>query len=283
MSDVRWGQIPEVRKPILLAAFEGWFDAGTSATTAVEWLRDRYEAEPVAAIDAEEFYDFTQQRPEVRLEDGDRVIVWPETAVHAAAVAGSDNDLALMAGVEPHLRWRTFTEDVIEVAQRLDCPLVVTLGAMVGGVPHTRPSTVTGSTTSTELGSRLGLGRPTYEGPTGIVGTLHDGLDRVGIPAVSLRVGVPHYVAGPPNPKGTRALLQRFEQVTGIRTGWPDLDRAVAEWEERVSAAVSSDDEVVDYVHQLEEEVDRRATEELPSGDDLAAEFQRFLREQDED
>jgi proteasome assembly chaperone (PAC2) family protein len=283
MSEVRWQQVPEMRRPILLAAFEGWFDAGTSATTAVEWLRERFDAEPVAAIDAEVFFDFTQQRPEVRLEEGERYIVWPETEIHAARVSSAEHDLVLVSGVEPHLRWRSFSDDVVEITQRFACPLVVTLGAMVGGVPHTRPPAVTGSTTSTDLGTRLGLGRPTYEGPTGIVGTLHNAFDRVGIPAVSLRVGVPHYVAGPPNPKGARALLHRLEQVTGIATGWPELDRAVEEWEERVTAAVAGDAEVVDYVRQLEEEVDRRAVEDLPSGDDLAAEFQRFLREQEGD
>jgi hypothetical protein len=151
---------------------------------------------------------------------------------------------------------------------------------MVAGVPHTRPFSSQGSSTTPELAERLGLDRPTYEGPTGVIGTLHSVLDRAGVPTISLRVPIPHYVSGPPNPKGTRALLQRFELVTGIRTGYADLDDPAIEWERRVSDAVVQDDDVQEYVRRLEEESDRTTEAELPSGDDLAAEFQRFLRDQ---
>lgn len=283
MSEVEWDETPDLRRPILVAAFEGWFDAGNAATGAVELLQGRYDAPEVARIPAEEYFDFTQRRPEVRLDDaGDRVILWPDTEVHAVWVEDGEHDLLLVGGVEPHLRWHAFCSNVLEIASRCDCAFVVTLGAMVAGVPHTRPASVVGSSSNPDLATRLGLDEPSYQGPTGIVGTLHDRLHRAGIPAVSLRVGIPHYVAGPPNPKGTRALLQRFEQVTGIPSGWADLDATVIDWEQRVTAAVAGDDDVAEYVKQLEEEVDRRATEELPSGDDLAAEFQRFLREQDD-
>ena len=284
MSDVEWEEVPGLRRPILVAAFEGWFDAGESATAAVEWLQTRYDAPLVASIPAEEYFDFTQRRPEVRLDDdGDRMILWPDNDVHAANVDGHDHDLLLLGGVEPHLRWNAFCDSVLEVVHDCHCALVVTLGAMVAGVPHTRPATVTGSTTNRELAGRLGLGQPTYQGPTGIVGTLHQRLHVADVPTVSLRVGIPHYVAGPPNPKGTMALLQHLEHVTGFRTGWADLEPAVSEWEQRVNAAVADDDDVLEYVRQLEDEVDRRIERDLPSGDDLAAEFERFLRDHGND
>ena len=161
--------------------------------------------------------------------------------------------------------------------------MVVTLGALPAGVPHTRPTPVQGSSTNAELAARLGLDRPSYTGPTGVVGALHDLLDKRSVPAISLRASVPHYVSGPANPKATRALLARFEEVTGVKTCYDDLDAGVLEWEERVTMVVSDDDEIGEYVRQLEEEIDNAAEEDLPSGDDLAAELERFLRDRDED
>ena len=181
------------------------------------------------------------------------------------------------------MRWHTFCESVVEIARDTKCEMVVTLGAMVAGIPHSRPSAVQGSAASAELARRLGLDRPSYQGPTGIIGTLHDALDNADLPVISLRVGVPHYVAGPPNPKGTRALLAEFEKVTGVRTEYADLDASVLEWEQRVSDAVEQDPEIIGYVRQLEEEADRAEATDLPSGDDLAAEFQKFLREERDD
>lgn len=178
------------------------------------------------------------------------------------------------------MRWRTFCDSVVEIARDTGCEMVVTLGAMVAGIPHSRPSEVKGSAANADLAHRLGLDRPSYQGPTGIIGTLHDALDRAELPVISLRVGVPHYVAGPPNPKGTRALLAEFEKVTGVPTGFRDLDHSVLEWEQRVSDAVEQDSEIIGYVRQLEEEADRSVPGDLPSGDDLAAEFQKFLRDQ---
>ena len=168
----------------------------------------------------------------------------------------------------------------VEIARGAGCEMLGRLGARGAGVPPSRPSAVKGSAENADLAYRLGLGRPRYQGPTGIIGTLHDALDNAELPVISLRVGVPHYVAGPPNPKGTRALLAEFEKVTGVPTGYRDLDHSVLEWEQRVSDAVEQDSEIIGYVRQLEEEVDRALPTDLPSGDDLAAEFQKFLRDQ---
>lgn len=282
MSELIWEEAPSLHRPILVTAFEGWFDAGECATGAVRLLRNKPGARRVARIDPEVFFDFQESRPEIELSGGERIITWPENDCYAVEVP-EHHDVVLLSGIEPRMRWRTFCESIVELAADTGCEMVVTLGAMVAGVPHTRPSTVQGSAANPELATRLGLDRPTYQGPTGIVGALHDALDRASLPVISLRVGVPHYVAGPPNPKGTMALLKRFEQVTGVPTGHADLETSVIEWEERVSEAVSHDPEVNSYVTQLEREADRVAEEQLPTGDDLAAEFQKFLKEQRDD
>ena len=283
MTEVVWDEAPSLQSPLLVVAFEGWFDAGECATGAIQWIIDHYEARRVARIDPEEFFDFQENRPLVEIgEDGERRIRWPSIGAH---VIENDlaHDLVVLSGLEPRMRWRTFCESVVEIARDTKCEMVVTLGAMVAGIPHSRPSAVQGSAASAELARRLGLDRPSYQGPTGIIGTLHDALDNADLPVISLRVGVPHYVAGPPNPKGTRALLAEFEKVTGVRTEYADLDASVLEWEQRVSDAVEQDPEIIGYVRQLEEEADRAEATDLPSGDDLAAEFQKFLREERDD
>jgi hypothetical protein len=280
MDELRWEERPTLRDPVAVMAFAGWFDAGSAATGAVEWLRDELDAELVAWIDPDGYFDFTQQRPEVEIVDGTRHIRWPRTEVWAAHLPQRDRDIVLVSGPEPHLRWRTYCQHLTSVATTFHSPMVVTLGSMVGGIPHTRPFSSQGSTTNDDLAALLGLDRPTYQGPTGVIGTLHLALEESAIPAISLRVAVPHYVSGPPNPKATRALLQRFELVTGITTSYADLDPSALEWEDRVSAAVAGDADVADYVRRLEEESDRATASDLPSGDDLAAEFERFLRHQ---
>ena len=172
---------------------------------------------------------------------------------------------------------------MLEVVERLDVKLVVTLGAMIAEVPHTRPPTITGSTTDAELGKLLRLDQPSYQGPTGIVGALHQRLDAADIPAVSLRVSVPHYVSGAPNPKASRALLERFERVTGLPTHWAKLDKETLQWESQVNEAMTENDEIVQYVRALEQRYDTQAESSLPTSDDLAAEFERFLRQHDND
>lgn len=278
MNELIWDAEPQTERPLLILAFRGLFDAAGAATNAVALLRERAPSTLVAHIDPELLFDFTQERPHVRmLASGARQIVWPENEFHALRFAGP-RDVIVCAGTEPHLRWRSFSKHVLEVAQRSGAEMVVTLGAMVGVVAHTRPLPVTGSATNPALAARLGLGSPSYEGPTGVIGTLHDLLDRAGMPVISLRVAVPHYVPAPPNPKATRALLQRLEQVTRLDLGARSLELPAAEWERHVNAAAADDSQVATYVRRLEEQHDEEVP--LPSGDDIAAELEAFLREQ---
>jgi hypothetical protein len=277
-SELTWVASPTLRRPIVVLAFGGLFDAANAATAAVEWLAQREGAQLLARIDPEGFFDFQQQRPLVQIdEDGRREILWPYNDFVGSASDGP-RDLVVCAGYEPHLRWRTFAAYVLEVVRRCDAEMVVTLGSMVGLVPHTRPLPVTGSAANPELARRLGLGSPSYEGPTGVVGTLHDLLDDAGIPVVSLRVAIPHYVPAPPNPKATATLLQRLEQVTGIPTGHEQMVIDGRDWQEQVSVVAADDPQVVGYVRRLEEQYDEE--EPIPSGEDLAAELEAFLREQ---
>ena len=285
MEHLIWEREPTdaLRSPILVTAWDGLFDIGGAATGAVEALRGD-SATKVAHIDPDEFFDFNERRPHVRIgPDRRRRIEWPHNDIYALPLAGRDRDLVLMEGVEPHLRWRTFVDAIVEVVLRLDVKMVVTLGAMIAETPHTRPPSITGSTTDAALGELMRLDRPSYQGPTGVVGALHEHLDRIGVPAVSLRAGVPHYVSGSPNPKASRALLERFERVTGLPTGWADLDGEARDWEARVDEAVADDDEAIRYVRHLEERYDDRTASSLPNADDLAAEFERFLRRHDND
>jgi len=282
MTELRWQRSVDLQRPLVIVALEGLFDAAGAATAAIDQLVRRYQAEPFAEIDPEVFFDFTQARPVVRLaDDGRRVIDWPTTTAYAAAVDGGAHDLVLVRGVEPHLRWRTFADALLELAETTGAEMVITLGAMVGLAPHTRALGVVGSAADEAVADRLGLGRPSYEGPTGLVGALHARLDDAGMPVVSLRVSVPHYVPNPPNPEATRSLLARLTLVTGIVTDHGSLDHAAAEWRRRIDAVVSDDAELTAYVQRLEVEVDR--SEILPTGDDIAAELEAFLRDRRSD
>ncbi len=277
MSDLKWLTVPPLRRPFLLMSFEGLFDAGGAATGALAQIRERSDTTKIAEIEAEDFFDFTQQRPMARLVDGARVIDWPSTTVWACRTDGP-RDLVVMSGIEPHLRWRGFADHIIEVARRSGAELSVTVGAMVSMVPHSRTFGVTGATADPALGDRLGLDRPSYQGPTGVVGDINERPDAVGLAVMSLRVDVPHYVPAAPNPKAVQALLRRIEQATGVPTGFESLDTEAQEWVRRVDAAVSSDEESRSYVERLERQVDSNP-ELLPTGDDLAAELEAFLRE----
>lgn len=288
MGAVRWDSEPRLRRPVMLAAFEGWNDAGDAASTAARYLRDRWQARPFAAIDPEDFYDFSTTRPEVRLVDGvTREIVWPTNELSAAALGGSDHDVVVLLGVEPQLRWRTFCGEIVEVARRLGVELVVTLGALLADVAHTAPVQVTGAAADPTMAARLGLQRSRYEGPTGIVGVLHDACRHAGLPSASLWAAVPHYVAGTPSPKAALALVARAAALVGVPVATADLEIAAAAYERQVSEVVASDEEIAAYVHQLEErqleerqlEEAAHGDEELPSGEVLAAELERFLRE----
>ena len=272
----------DLQRPIAVVALAGLFDVGGAATAAVDWLRTLHDGVHLGSIDPERYYDFQQQRPVVYLDDeGNRRIRWPENHWHGA-VTGDGHDLLVLSGIEPHLRWRTFCESMHEMVRGEGAEMVVTIGSSLGMAPHTRPLEVVGSAVNPTLARRLGLGSPSYQGPTGVVGAFHDLLDRSGLPVISLRVSVPHYVQGAPNPKATQALLRRFELVTGIRTGHAELDEAAAEWEQRVDEAVRDDREIQTYVAQLERQIDE-STDLLAGADSLADEVEAFLREQNDE
>ena len=285
MQPLRWDRRPDgLRAPALVCAFKGWNDAGESATSALAFLGSRLHAERFALIDPEEFVDFQATRPTVRLTGGHaRVIEWPDIEVHEARVPRAPRDLVLLAGPEPAYRWRTFCATVVELAEALGVQMVVTLGALLADVPHSRPVNVTAFASDDALVRRLQLDPPTYEGPTGIVGVLHDACANAGMPSASLWAAVPHYVAVVPNPKGSLALLRRLESLVGITVDAAELEDAAGEYERQVSRAVEMDPDVQAFVEKLERTVDeeegRPDPSQLPSGDVLAREFQRFLRQ----
>ncbi len=283
MSDLIWNDDAdrlraELRRPLLLLAFEGLFDAANAATTALDSIRVNARSTEIAEIDPEGFFNFQETRPLVAFDDeGVRQLTWPTTRVTACQTDDA-RDLVVMSGIEPHLRWKTFADQIADVARRTGCEMVVTVGAMVSMIPHTRPFAVTGSSGDPDLADALGLDRPSYQGPTGVIGVINQRVGELGIPIISIRVAVPHYVPGPPNPKATRALLRRIQGTTRVTTNYESLDADVVEWQERVDGAVKSDDESASYVRRLEQQVDSNE-DLLPSGDDLAAELEAFLRD----
>ena len=284
MDHVRWQDRPQLRRPVLIAAFEGWNDAADAASTAARYLRDRWSARPFATIDPEEFHDFTVTRPQVRLVQGiTRRIEWPETELSAATLPGTSRDVVVLLGHEPQLKWRTFSEQVVGLATDLRVELIVVMGALLADVAHTRPVRVTGTAADAQLVQRLGLGRSTYEGPTGIVGVLHDAFSRARVPSASLWAAVPHYVGSTPSPKAALALVERAADLLSTTVAAEDLRIAAAEYERQVSEVVAGDDDIAAYVHRLESSADDDdivADMERVSGDVLAAELERYLREQ---
>ena len=284
MEALNWdGDPPTLRSPILVAAFAGWNDAASAATTALDSVADALEAERIAELDPEDFYDFQVTRPTIRLTDGQtREVDWPLNSFFAARAPTADRDLVLLAGIEPNMRWRTFAGAVLEAAERLDIEMVITLGALLADVPHTRPVPITGLATDPDLVERLNLQRSSYEGPTGIVGIVHDACRRHGLTSASLWAAVPHYVAAVPNPKAALALLRRLEQFTGIAIEASELEEAMDRFETQVDRAVASNPEIEELVRRLESEQDDAPeldTGEMPSGDTIARDFQRFLRQ----
>jgi proteasome assembly chaperone (PAC2) family protein len=304
---------PALRRPVLVAAFSGWNDAGNAATDAVRWLARAGNAKGFASLDAEEYLDFQAARPTVELIDGVvRTIEWPSFSFSAGRTPRAERDLLLLLGIEPNLKWRAFCDDVVSVARTTGCELIVTLGALLGDVPHSRPVHCTGSATDEVLAARLGMQRSRYEGPTGIVGVLHDSVRRAGFASASIWAPVPHYVATPPNPKATRAILDRLQQLLDLDLDLTDLDIASSAWERSVADVVAGDADVSAYVARLEERYDSSDQpsflghdddeeddedddeievddedwfdeDDLPSGDTLAADFERYLREQGDD
>jgi proteasome assembly chaperone (PAC2) family protein len=266
---------------VLVAAFRGWNDGAQGASLAASFLAQAWQARRFADVDPEEFFDFQAVRPHVALEGGiTRRISWPETVFYHAAVPDKERDAVLVLGFEPNLRWRTFTGEIVALAQELGVELVVTLGALLADVPHTRPAPVTGSATDPKLVEELGLAASRYEGPTGIVGVLHDACREAGVPSASLWAAVPHYASLASSPKAALALCTRLGNLLDTRLDLGDLERAAEAYERQVSEAVASDEETEAYVRELENRRDALGDElDVPSGDTLAAELTRFLRE----
>ncbi|MEA2452314.1 MAG: hypothetical protein QOG04_1024 [Actinomycetota bacterium] len=275
---------PKLRSPILIAAFRGWNDAGESATFAAGHLSRIWAGEKMASIDPEEFYDFQAVRPQVELIGGlTRKITWPANEFWSAQLE-SDRDVIVLIGTEPSHRWRTFSEVIVDVARSHEVGFVVTLGALLADVPHSRPVHITGTAADPALVERLGLQRSRYEGPTGIVGVLHDAFNQAGIESASLWAAVPHYLAVSPNPKAALALIEKATELIGVPASVDELVRASSNYEERVADIIATDDDVQAYVQLLEDRADDRDEEdtidgaELPTGDALAAELEKFLR-----
>jgi proteasome assembly chaperone (PAC2) family protein len=283
-EDLRISARPSLERPIMIAAFRGWNDGGQGASLAAGYLAKVWDADRFADLDPEHFYDFQATRPHVSLVDGmTRRIDWPENAFYHCRIPGTDRDAVLLLGIEPNLRWRTFGETVISLARDLQVELVVTLGALLADVPHTRPAPVTGSATDPKLIEELGLEASRYEGPTGIVGVVHDACRVADVPSVSLWAAVPHYVSLAPSPRAALALCQRLGGLLGAEIDVSELEEAATTYAEQVSEAVATDEETAAYVLELEQRVDAlEETEHLPSGDTLAAELSRYLREHDE-
>jgi proteasome assembly chaperone (PAC2) family protein len=283
MSDeLRIHQRPDLDRPLLITAFRGWNDGGQGASLAAGYLARLWDAALIADLDPEEFFDFQATRPHVKLVEGlTRQIDWPETSFYHARPEGFDRDVVLLLGVEPNLRWRAFTKLVIDFASELGVELVVSLGSLLADVPHTRPAPVTGSASDAELVERLGLQASRYEGPTGIVGVLHDACRGANLPSVSLWAAVPHYVSLTPSPRAALALCERLGSLLDAQIDVTELEQAAGGYVEQVSRAVATDADTQAYVDELESRADEIDESELPSGEALAAELTRFLRERD--
>ncbi|HEX5251486.1 MAG TPA: PAC2 family protein [Gaiellales bacterium] len=265
---------PKLRHPRVVAAFRGWNDAGGAASLAAGYLRSVTDAERFAVIDSEPFVDYQQTRPTVSMVDGDvRRVEWPVTEVFAS----QDHDLMIVIGTEPNMRWRAFSDSIVDLARRYRSELVITMGALLADTPHTRPVPVSASASDPGLMERHGLVRSTYEGPTGIVGILHDSCSRAGLTSASLWAATPHYISAAPNPQAALALLERLSDLAGTPPGSGELERAASEYQLRVASAIADDPDVAGYVEQLEQAADR---DDPPTGEELAADFERYLREQ---
>jgi proteasome assembly chaperone (PAC2) family protein len=286
MQPLIWESRPDgLRAPALVCAFSGWNDAGDAASAALTFIGESLGAERFARIDPEEFYDFQSTRPHIRFtEDRTREITWPGIEIFAARVPRAPRDLILVQGPEPSMRWRTFCQHIVDLAEALGTQLVVTIGALLADVPHTQPVAITGLASDETLVTKLGIQETTYEGATGIVGVLHTAFSEAGLPSASLWASVPHYVAAAPNPKAALALVRKVEGLVGVSVDATDLENATGEYERQVGLAVQSDPDVQAFVERLEQaaEQDTRplGPGDLPSGDALASEFQRFLRQQ---
>jgi proteasome assembly chaperone (PAC2) family protein len=275
---IELSEIPPLRNPVMVTAFEGWNDAADSATDAIESLELAWSARPVGEIDPEDYYDFQVKRPSVALVDGvSRRISWPTSRITLAESVPDRRDVVLLRGIEPNMRWRSFCAEIVDAAGRLGIDQVVNLGALLSDSPHSRPVPVTGSAADAETARRLGLERSSYEGPTGIVGVFNDACVLAGLPTITLWAAVPHYVAQPPCPKATLALLRNLEDVLDIAIPYGDLAEMATAWERGVDQLAEEDAEVAEYVKTLERQKDEADLPEA-SGEAIAREFERYLR-----
>ena len=284
MQPLQWEYRPDgLRAPALICAFKGWNDAADAASSALTFVGAALGGQRFATIDPEDFYDFQATRPRITLSDGvTRKIVWPAVELYEARVPRAPRDLILLSGTEPSFRWRTFSRVVVELTEALGAQLVVTLGALLADVPHTRPISVTGLASDPVLIARLGLTHSSYEGPTGIVGVLHGAFQAAGVPSASLWAAVPHYIAATPNPKAALALVRKLEGLVGVAVDASELESAATDYERQVNLAVQSDPDVQAFVDRLEQASEREEsfdTGSLPSGEMIARDLQRFLRQ----
>ena len=284
MDSLTWeGDVPQLREPILVCSFRGWNDAAGAASTALGAVGEALDSEQIAQVDPEDYFDFQATRPTIVLSEGQaRRIDWPQNTLFAARVPAADRDLVLLDGTEPNLRWRTFSETVATAADALGVEMVVTMGALIAEVSHTLPVPITGLASDEELVEELDLQRSTYEGPTGIVGVLHDCCRQLGMSSASLWAAVPHYVAAVPNPKAALALLRRLEGLTGIAVEAGELEDEASSFEEQIDRAIAANPEIEELVDRIEaEQKDQLENpEDLPSADSIARDFQQFLRQQ---
>ncbi|HUY58489.1 MAG TPA: PAC2 family protein [Solirubrobacteraceae bacterium] len=288
MQPLRWNYRPDhLRAPALVCGFKGWNDAGDAASSAVSFVGDALGAREFATIDPEEFYDFQATRPRIKLTDDTqaRAVEWPDVRLYEVRIPRAPRDLILLSGHEPSFRWRTFTGLIVELAEAIGVQLVVTLGALLADVPHSRPVHVTGFATDPALVTRLNLPQSSYEGPTGIVGVLHDACRTAGLPSASLWAAVPHYIAASPNPKASLALIRKLEGLVGVVVDAGELESAVTDYERQVNAAVQHDPDIQAFVEKLEAAAgeDEPDPFELPSGDTIERDLQRFLRQRGEE
>lgn len=285
MPPIVWEHRPErLRAPAMVCAFGGWNDAAEAATSAAAFIGAAAGAKRFAHLDPEGFYDFQATRPQISLVEGEaREITWPTVEISSARVRRAPRDLVIVSGPEPSMHWRTFCESVVDLAEALDVQMVISLGALLADVAHTRPVPMVGITSDETLAERTNVTPPSYEGPTGITGVLHGAFEEAGVPAVSIWASVPHYVAAAPNPKASLALVRKVESIAGVSVDASDLESAAADYERRVSGAVAGDEEVRSFVERLEEAADAEAEleseEDVPSADALARDFQRFLNQ----
>jgi proteasome assembly chaperone (PAC2) family protein len=284
VDSLRWeGDVPQLRSPILICAFRGWNDAAAAASTALGAVADAFESELIASIDAEDYFDFQATRPTIVLTEGQaRRIDWPQNDLIAVRVPAAERDLVLLDGTEPNLRWRTFSETIATAADALGAEMVITLGALVAEVSHTLPVPSTGLASDEKLVEELDMQRSNYEGPTGIVGVVHDCCRKVGMTSASLWAAVPHYIAAVPNPKAALALLRRLEGLTGIAVDAGELEDEASSYEEQIDRAIAANPEIEELVDRIEAEQSEQLSspEELPSADSIARDFQQFLRQQ---